>query len=166
MQFKYKNLTQTQIGKLFGVSSHVVGDWLTKIGLRDMTTKKPTREAHRGGYCETAPSGQAGYHWVWDAEKTVAALRGAGHKLVDELSDELVHPPALEGPFTASNRRVVNASRETVLRAATSQQAEVVVKLLNAAHRHGTLARLVGKGDLLSAAPNYPDDESKSCAGT
>lgn len=150
MRLKYKNLTQTQIGQLFGVSSHVIGDWLTKIGLRDRTTKKPTLEAHRGGYCDTAPSGPSGYHWAWDGEKTVTALRDAGHKLADELPEELVHPPELIGPFTASDRLVVNAHGETALRAATRQHVEVVAKILNAAHRHGTLDRLLGNAPVVT----------------
>lgn len=79
----------------------------------------------------------------------MAALRGVGHRLVEDLPDDLVHPPALEGPFTASNRRIANGSGETALRAATSQHAEVVAKLLNAAHRHGPLTRLLGDGKQL-----------------
>jgi hypothetical protein len=148
MRYKYKNLTQTQLGKLFGVSSHVTGNWLGEVGLRDGKTKKPTQKAHREGYCETAPSGASGYHWVWDAEKTVAALTRAGHRLLEELPGELVYPPALTGPFEAKERSIRNASGQTALRAATKEQAEVVVKLLNAAHRHGTLERLLRTSDL------------------
>lgn len=144
MRFKYKYLTQTQLGQLFGVSSHVIGDWLTLIGLRDKKTKKPSREAHRGGYCETAPSGSSGYHWAWQAEKTVAALTEAGHELVEGLPDDLVYPPALEGPFTVRDKLVLNASGETAFRAGMNLHAEIVTKLLNAAHRHGMLAKLLG----------------------
>ncbi len=135
MRFKYRNLTQTQIGQLFGVTSHVVGDWLAKLGLRDKTTKKPTREAHRGGYCET-----------------VAALREAGYALIDQLPEELVHPPELTGPFTATKKSVLNGSGEVALRAASNQHAEVVTKLLNAAHRHGTLDRLLGNPPVVAEA--------------
>lgn len=144
MRYKYKNLTLTQLGKLFAVSSHVVGGWLVQRGLRDDKTKRPTAEAHRNGYCETAPSGPSGYHWAWDAEKTVAALIGAGHLLADDLPDELVHPPVLSGPFTAKDRAVRNVNGETVFRAtAEAKHADVVMKLLNAAHRHGALAKLL-----------------------
>ncbi len=148
MRYKYKNLTQTQLGKLFGVSSHAVGEWLLKCGLRDVKTKRPSAEAHRNGYCDTAPSGPSGYCWAWDAEKTVAALTAAGHELVDELPSELVYPPALSGPFEAKDRVVRNVRGETVfLATAGTEHAEVVVKLLNAAHRHGTLAKLVKVSD-------------------
>jgi hypothetical protein len=151
MRYKYKNLTQTQLGKLFGVSSHVVGEWLVKRGLRDSKTKRPTAEAHRNGYCETAPSGPTGYHWAWDAQRTVAALTSAGHALVDDLPDDLVHPPAMTGPFTAKDRAVQNATGETVFRAtAGAEHAGAIVKLLNAAHRHGMLAKLVRAGDEVS----------------
>jgi hypothetical protein len=54
VKIKYKCLTQTQLGSLFGASSHEVGKWLVEVGLRDKKTKKPTDAAHRGGFCETA----------------------------------------------------------------------------------------------------------------
>lgn len=152
MRFRYKLLTQSQLGVLFGVSSHVIGDWLTKLGLRDKTTKKPTREAHRGGFCDTAPSGPSGYHWAWDAEKTVAALKAVGHSLIDDLPEELVYPPELTGPFNVTKRSILNGSGEVALRAATDQHAEVMAKLLNAAHRHGTLDRLLGNPPVVAEA--------------
>lgn len=150
MTFKFKCLTQGQLGSLFGVSSHVIGKWLTAVGLRDEQTKKPTREAHRQGFCDTAPSGASGYHWVWQAEKTVTALRNAGHKLVEELPFDLVQPPDLAGPFIASQRTIANAEGMVVVKAATAQQANIVARLLNAAERHGTLQKLLSPAEATS----------------
>ena len=42
--------TMREIGKQFGVSSHVIGRWLVEIGLRTQD-KEPSREALAGGYC-------------------------------------------------------------------------------------------------------------------
>jgi len=56
----------------------------------------------------------------------------------------------LEGPFAVSNRRIVNALGEVAIRAATNKHAEVVGKLLNAAHCHGTPAKLLGNGEATS----------------
>ena len=46
-------LSQTDLGKLFGVSSHVIGKWLLDCGLRT-ENKKPSRKAFEGGYVEKA----------------------------------------------------------------------------------------------------------------
>lgn len=146
LRCKYRCLTQTQLGLLFGASSHAVGRWLVVAGLRDGKTKKPTTQAHRGGFCETAPSGPAGYHWVWDAEKTVAALLAAGHPLAESVPDDLVEPPALTGPFmvgTPDETTVRNDSGQVVVRATSGPNARLLAKLLNAAHRSGTLDRLL-----------------------
>ena len=145
MKIKYQFLTQTQLGSLFGASSHEIGKWLTDVGLRDKKTKKPTNEAHRGGFCETAPSGQVGYHWVWHAEKTVTALRENGHRLSETLPNELVTPPELTGPFlveSGAGRHILNHEGEVVVRTTSDQNAQVILRLLNAAHRSGALERM------------------------
>lgn len=146
MKFKYTYMTQTQIGQLFGVSSHEIGKWLVQVGLRDGQRRKPTREAHEGGYCETGPSGQQGYCWVWHSEKTTRALRDVGYQLVAELPEALVSPPIMRGPFVISascDRNVLNGDGEVVVRTTTGKNAEVLAKLLNAADRCGTLERLL-----------------------
>ncbi|HMP03152.1 MAG TPA: hypothetical protein PKD86_00370 [Gemmatales bacterium] len=145
MKIKYNYLTQTQIGSLFGESSHKIGKWLVELGLRDEKSKKPTNEAHRGGYCETAPSGQVGYHWVWNAEKTVERLRQANHRLLSDLPEELVEPPTLTGPFRISascSKEVLNADGTLAVRAGCRRNAVVVMKLLDFAYQRGLINKL------------------------
>src|SRR5215475_7142176 len=75
--------TMTAIGRLFGVSSHVVGRKLNEIGLRN--GRKPSRDAFDGGFCEErwAPDLRS-YCWAWAKTKTVAKLEEAGLKRIAE----------------------------------------------------------------------------------
>jgi hypothetical protein len=119
---------------------------LVEVGLRDPKTKKPTAAAHRGGYCDTAPSGPSGYHYVWEAQKTIAALRDAGHRLAVPLPEEIVLPPELSGPFSvdpSAGRHVLNGEGDVVVWTTTTLNAEIIARLLNAAHRSGALDRLL-----------------------
>lgn len=143
MIFKYETLTQRQIGRLFGVSSHVIGKWLVEVGLRT-ADQRPTQAAHEGEFCEMAPSGTSGYHWVWCSEKAVNKLIDAGHALLVDLPPDLVSTSPLSGPFqlsTANGRDVVNCDGVVALRAASQVTAEVVLRLMNLAHQGGALDR-------------------------
>ena|SRR5579872_525796 len=162
MTFTYEFMTQTQIGKLFGVSSHKIGDWLRGLGLRD-EDGKPTEEAHRGQFCKTAPSGQNGYHWVWDSEKTVAALRDAGHLLVPNPPQYIVQPGILNGPFSVRKSAtgdfsVENQDGSTSVWANSRMTADVLVKILNLTHKHGVIDRLCAPQRLLQM-PLAPEEE-------
>jgi hypothetical protein len=60
-------LSQTELGKHFGVSSHVVGRWLREIGLRT-PTGKPTSRAFDEGLVAQRPSRGIGtYFYVWQS---------------------------------------------------------------------------------------------------
>lgn len=73
-------LSQTELGKLFGVSSHTVGGWLRDAGLRD-PGGKPTFEGRE--YADTRPSTNPGtYFWVWHRERTIQLLQSRGHQLL------------------------------------------------------------------------------------
>lgn len=73
-------MSLTELGRLYGVSSHAVGQWLTTIGLRT-PKKKPSAKAHQGGYVDQRGSTQPGtYFWVWHAERTMRVLDDAGFK--------------------------------------------------------------------------------------
>ena len=162
MKFIFKHMTQTQIGKLFGVTSHVIGDWLKEIGLRD-PDGKPTEEAHDGHYCKQAPSGPTGYHWAWDAEKTVAALREAGYQLVPNPPQALVAPAILNGPFcvrkSAGSEFVIeNGDGSSSVWANNKMTADVVAQILNAADKLGYVAKLV-RSQLLLQSPLASDKE-------
>ena len=145
MTYKYKTMSQGQLGKLFGVSSHVIGKWLVDVGLRT-DDKRPTCDAHQNGFCESAPSGDSGFHWVWNSERTVKRLVDAGHDLVIDPPEELVSTSPLIGPFRLSEtngRDVVNFDGAIAVRAASQTTAEVVLRLLNLAHKGGSLDRFI-----------------------
>ncbi len=141
--YRYKYLTQTQVGSIFGTSSHVVGRWLIEIGLR--TAKgRPTATAHQGGYNEAVPSHGSGYHWAWHAEKTVAALEAAGHRRACPPPLNLVEPPPLLGPFEArasetGQTEVVGADGNVSIIVSGEKNSKFLVELLNLAHRFGKL---------------------------
>ncbi len=139
MRFRFETLTQRQLGLLFDVSSHVIGNWLEQVGLRDEQTKKPTREAHQDGFCEQVMNG-TGYFWSWRSQLTVDKLIGAGHALVLELPESIVVPPELNGPFRLSTEKsncVLNNDGSMAAMATTKQNADVLLKLLNCGHRIG-----------------------------
>jgi hypothetical protein len=62
-------LTMREIGKVFGVTSHVIGGKLKELGLRTVDGK-PTYKAFQGGYCEQRwTEDREHYCWAWHAEK-------------------------------------------------------------------------------------------------
>ncbi len=77
-----EHLSLTQLGKLFGVSSHTMGAWLREAGLRE-PGGKPTATGYE--YADTRPSTNPGtYFWVWHKERTLRLLESLGHKLLIE----------------------------------------------------------------------------------
>ena len=69
-------LSLTELGRLYGVSSHVVGRWLKGLGLRT-ECGRPSREAFAQGYVTQRPSRHPGtYFWIWHAAKTTGILDG------------------------------------------------------------------------------------------
>ena len=133
-------VTQTELGRLFGATSHVIGKWLVECGLRT-ETRKPSRTAFKGGFVEQAPSGRnGGYFYVWHQEKAIAALRSAGHRLKRQYE-----PPTdsrLRGPFEArkSSRNgyeIVGGDGDVGMWGTGQTNAESVVLLLNLAYQHG-----------------------------
>lgn len=153
MKFIRQYMTQTQVGELFGVTSHKIGQWLKDLGLRD-DDGKPTEDAHDCGYCKQAPSGPNGYHWVWETNKTVTVLLEAGHLIVPNPPHNLVAPAILNGRFcvqkSAGSEFVIkNGDGSASLWANNKMTADVVVTLLNLAHDKGVLDRLCNPQRLL-----------------
>jgi hypothetical protein len=67
-------LSLTELGKLYGVSSHQIGKWLKQVGLRTKDNK-PSPRAFKEGYVEQRGSTQPGtYYWIWHGEKTLKVL--------------------------------------------------------------------------------------------
>ena len=146
MKFTYTHMTQTQLGELFGVTSHKIGQWLKDLGLRD-ESGRPTDEAHEGMFCKQAPSGPTGYHWVWDSKKTVAAFLEDQHLLVPNPPQNLVAPAILNGPFSVrksagSEFVIENGDGSASVWANNKMTADIVARILNAAHDKGVIDRL------------------------
>ena len=73
-------MSLTDLGKLYGVTSHKVGRWLVALGLRT-ADKKPSTKAFQDGFVSRRDSTQPGtYYWVWHAEMTMLVLDSTGHK--------------------------------------------------------------------------------------
>jgi len=78
-------LSQTELGRHYGVSSHKIGSWLVELGLRN-AQKKPSTKAFEGGFVSQRESRQPDtYFWVWQAEKTMKAFDEAGKKRVEAV---------------------------------------------------------------------------------
>ena len=154
--FKFKHMTLTQLGELFGATSHEVGKWLVEIGLRT-PEKRPSREAFTGGYVEQGPSRNQGYNWCWDSEKTVKALEAAGHRRIPNPPPALVDPPLLNGPFKARPNNsngfdIVNGDGSVAVVVTGEKNAVFLVKFLNHADQGGVIARHLPKPPLGAAA--------------
>jgi len=135
-----------QLGELYGVTSHKVGKWLKDLELRD-EEGLPTKKAHDGRYCKQTSAGEKCTLWVWEAVKTVAVLKSDGHPMLLDPPRDLVSPAILNGPFTVrttSNSICVieNADGSDCVRVNNKMTADVVVRLLNAAHKSGHIDRM------------------------
>ena len=76
----HEYLSQTNIGKLFDVSSHVIGKWLVDLGLHT-EEMKPSRTAIDTDLCRLASYDEHRYFNVWHARRTIAAFQKAGHEI-------------------------------------------------------------------------------------
>jgi hypothetical protein len=138
-------ITMTELGVLFGETSHVIGKWLVAIGLRT-PERRPSAKAFEGRYCQQAPLDNCnGYFYVWHRQRTIAALEAAGHRRVEQQSQEAKSIPAtLVGPFTTEQ----SGSDTYVIRNGAGvkfgwivgkRAAWCVAGLLNMGDRHGLL---------------------------
>jgi len=149
--YRYQLMTQGQIGQLFGVSSHQIGRWLQEVGLRT-EEGKPSRAAHEGKFCDTAPSRGQGYCWAWRPAKTVPALEQAGHRRVFPPPLDLVEPPTLNGPFTQrrgenGTTEIVNGDGSVATFVLGEENATLVCTFLNVAHRLGKVGTTSPAGE-------------------
>ena len=80
-------LSQTDLGKRFGVSSHLIGKWLIEVGLRT-EEKRPSQRAFDGGFVKQVPTGRnEGYFYVWQAEATIKMLIEGGRKPLSDSQE-------------------------------------------------------------------------------
>ncbi len=143
--FRYEYMTLTQIGELFGVTSHQIGKWLVWIKLRT-EAKRPSSAAFDGKFVSQGPSRGDGYNWVWHAARTVAALEEAGHRRIFNPPPYLADPSKLNGPFTkraneANGYDLVGGDGSVAIVVAGEKNVDFVLQLLNLADKHGTVAR-------------------------
>jgi hypothetical protein len=69
-------LSITEMGRIYGVSSHVAGRWLKGLGLRT-ESGQPSTQAFNEKYVSQRPSRYPGtFYYVWHAGKTTAILDG------------------------------------------------------------------------------------------
>jgi hypothetical protein len=86
-------LSLTDLGKLYGVSSHQVGRWLKGLGLRT-ESGQPTVQAFNENYVAQRSSRQPGtFFYVWHARKTTELLDGMCYPRADHDSLERQHWP-------------------------------------------------------------------------
>lgn len=146
MRFRKEQLTQTELAQIFGVSPHVVGDWLVDVGLRN-EKKRPSSYAHNGGFIETLSNGSWGYRWVWNARKTVAALIDDGHHPVSPPPGDLIEATTLRGPFKwrkneNGTHEITGSDGFPVVWVLGDQNGRVLTKLMNLADERGVFERI------------------------
>lgn len=145
----YETLTQTQLGMLFGESSHVVGRWLKELGLR-LPNGKPSPRAIEAGWVTTCSDGPVSFP-VWSKDKVVAALERAGHRR--QGSDPQAPAPTLSttitlvGPFSTRQESedgwaIVGGDGIVSQWLRGRANAVFVTDLLNLAHKCGKLGSL------------------------
>jgi hypothetical protein len=144
MKFKKQTMKARDIGRLFGESSHTINQWLEQADLLDQESKLPTFFARKQSYCKQVMV--SGYnHEDWVPEKTVPRLIERGHNLVIDLPDDLVHPVSLTGPFRCRGKTILNCDGDPVAFLNNPKNAEFTCRLLNAAHKVGTIDRFLDK---------------------
>lgn len=145
--FRFEYMSQTELGELFGVTSHVIGKWLAAIGLRE--NKTPSTAAIEAKMVTLVPARNEHYNWVWHSDRTVAALEKAGHRRIYNPPLHLVAPVKLNGPFTKRGNNqngydIVNGDGFVAIVVSGQNTAELLVKLLNLAGEKGVIARHMG----------------------
>jgi hypothetical protein len=140
MKFKKPTMKARDIGRLFGESSHTINQWLEQADLLDEKSKLPTFFARKQGYSKQVMV-DGHYHEDWVPEKTVPRLIDLGHQLVIDLPDDLVQPVSLTGPFQCSGKTILNSDGDPVAFLNNPKNAEFTCRLMNTAHRSGTIDR-------------------------
>ena len=129
-------LTQTELGKLFGVSCKVVGDWLIEVGLRTLD-RRPTRKAFEGGFVSQASLDTGGYFYKWDDEKTIKALEEGGHKRKTPVSSGRIKGPFSFQKSSENGYEILGGDGTVSVWAVGEWNADVVTRLLNIGYDHG-----------------------------
>lgn len=81
-------VTMTDLGNIYGVSSHKVGKWLRELGLRN-ADGSPSAEAFSEKLVVQRPSTQPGtYFYVWNRVLTTALLDGMQYPRIQKIKTD------------------------------------------------------------------------------
>jgi hypothetical protein len=72
-------MSLTQLGRYYGVTSHIMGRWLIHVGLRT-TNLRPSQVAFSDGYVKKRDCRNERDFWVWHMLKTMGRLKEAGYE--------------------------------------------------------------------------------------
>ena len=98
-------LSLTELGRLYGVSSHVVGRWLKGLGLRT-EDGRPSEKAFSEDYVSRRPSRHPGtYFWIWHTDKTTGILDGMRYPRA--ATTEVYDPDTVLGAPAAEGLKVI-----------------------------------------------------------
>jgi len=98
---KFKDIwaNQTDIGKLFGLSSIKIGEILMEFGLKDPNTKKATEKAIKEGFARETPLKDGTYFCMWNKQKIKSLLSNKVKPLTEEeiyTNDAIKRKKAIE----------------------------------------------------------------------
>ncbi len=147
MKYKKPLFIQSELGDLFGTTSHKIGRALVDRDLRT-TNGYPTKRAIDEGFCRPLQAAMNYTNYGWNPDKTVPELIKAGLKLVDQPPSWLVQTSNLHGPFAISVSNphvVVNSDGDFVAKTSSASHSMIISRLLDLAHKHGTIERLLAQ---------------------
>lgn len=135
MKYRYDFLTQTDLGKLFGVTSHEIGKWLLRIDLRN-DDKTPSDKALAGNYVALLPCRNERHTYSWHTKKTVDELEKAGYQKIPNPPEYLVQHDNIVGPYicTKNNRNgydIKSSNGDVCVTAYGKENAEIVMEAMN-----------------------------------
>ena len=151
MKLKKRYMNMTEVGKIFGVTSHVVGKWLKQMGLR-RHNGTPSSDAYEHGLIDSDFNEYGTYNVLWDAARVIAILDEAGHKRANPPPADLVEAPFLRGPFEAEEGGdgvwvIAGADEQKLISASGDTNAKVLTHILNLAHEGGYLKSVLDRSE-------------------
>ena len=140
-------LTQSQLGQLFGATSHEIGRWLRELGFK-RTDNRPSDEAIRSGVVENVMNGSVHFP-AWNKEKVVTLLEANGHRRSDSTEPEVPsrsNDLTLVGPFSARHNggdgyEILDGNGDVGIWVRGEANAERIAAILSLAYNCGRLGK-------------------------